>query len=94
MGVEDAHLHALADTDAAGGAPARWELVGRHLVGGLGHGVGFHDGSLQRGFECLEDLGLSGEEQLRTKRIFGSGLGSGRLSRIWWIVGTAVYQFA
>lgn len=28
------------------------------------------------------------------KRIFGTGDGCGDLSRIWWIVGTAVYQFA
>lgn len=28
------------------------------------------------------------------KRIWGTGLGRGVLSRIWWMVGTAVYQFA
>jgi hypothetical protein len=39
-------------------------------------------------------LGERGEEQDRMKRIDGIGFGSGDLSRTWWIVGTAEYQFA
>lgn len=39
-------------------------------------------------------MGERGEEQERMKRILGMGLGRGDFKRIWWMVGTAVYQFA
>lgn len=39
-------------------------------------------------------VGDRGEEQDLMKRILGFGFGGGFLRRIWWIVGTAVYQFA
>lgn len=45
--VEDFHLNALSDADAAGLALARWEGVAGHLVRGLGHSVRFQDGCLE-----------------------------------------------
>lgn len=39
-------------------------------------------------------LGDSGDEHERMNRIFGIGDGNGCLSRIWCMVGTAVYQLA
>jgi hypothetical protein len=39
-------------------------------------------------------LGERGDEHERMKRILGMGFGRGVFRRIWWIVGTAVYQFA
>ena len=39
-------------------------------------------------------FGDSGDEHERMNLMSGMGLGSGVLSRIWWIVGTALYQFA
>lgn len=39
-------------------------------------------------------MGDNGEEQDLMNLILGLVVGGGFLSRIWWIVGTAVYQFA
>ena len=43
---------------------------------------------------CWKTVGDSGLEHDLMKRIAGRGDGVGFLRRIWWMVGTAVYQLA
>lgn len=49
-------------------------------------------GALNVSSSRLNTIGLRLLEQLRMNLIFGKGFGNGVLSKIEWIVGTAVYQ--